>query len=178
VKNRLKIQFHLKKIPRAFKIILVFLLVFTIIIVGFYIVYFSKNKISYDVSDWANLGDYIGGILGPLFAGASFIVLILTLLLQMEELKLQREELADQRKVMNLQREEMEGQKKALQYQNININRQIFETSFFSLLNRQQQIVESIIYGSGDGKAAINEMVIILQRHYQRFILYYIITDS
>lgn len=94
-------------------------------------------------------------VVNALFAGLAFAGVILAILLQQKELKLQREEL-------ELQRTEIRGQKETLQKQN-------FESSFFQLLNRHSEIVNSIVMSrhgetenipDGDALSSCSEMCI------------------
>lgn len=50
-----------------------------IVIVLTYVYYLKDNGISGDPANWAHLGDYIGGLLGPIFGFFSFILLLFTL---------------------------------------------------------------------------------------------------
>ena len=74
-----------------------------------------------------------------LFAGLAFAGVIFAIILQWQELGLQRQELKDTRA-------EIEGQKKTLQKQN-------FESSFFQLLTMHSEIVNSMVIRKGvDGE--------------------------
>jgi hypothetical protein len=70
------------------------------------------------------------GSVNALFSGLALAGIILTILLQRKELKLQREELKDTRA-------EFEKQNETLKLQR-------FENTFFNLLNQQHQIVNAI----------------------------------
>lgn len=50
-----------------------------LIIVLVYVYCLKDNGISDDPANWAHLGDYIGGLLGPIFGYFSFILLLFTL---------------------------------------------------------------------------------------------------
>jgi len=71
-------------------------------------------------------GDGFGGV-NALFSGLALAALVVTLLLQWQELQLQREDLA-------ATREELAGQRAALESQNDLIRLQSFEATFFRLL--------------------------------------------
>ncbi len=47
-----------------------------------------------DLADYGVIGDYFGGILNPIFAGFSFLALMVTVVFQLSELRAQREEMA------------------------------------------------------------------------------------
>lgn len=83
-------------------------------------------------------GDMFGAV-NALFSGLAFAGLIVTLIYQKEELKLQRDELAETRKELQGQREEFEEQNKTLK-------RQRFESTFFNMLSLQQEIIASLSY--------------------------------
>ena len=83
-------------------------------------------------------GDMFGAV-NALFSGLAFAGLIVTLLYQKEELKLQREELAQTR-------EELKGQREEFEEQNKTLKRQRFENTFFNMLSLQQEIVANLSY--------------------------------
>lgn len=89
-------------------------------------------------TDRGTFGDKFGAV-NALFSGLAFAGLIVTLLYQKEELKLQREELAETRKELNAQRLEFQEQNKTL-------HRQRFENTFFNMLSLQQEIVANLSY--------------------------------
>ena len=75
--------------------------------------------------------------IGVLFSGLAFAGIIITALLQKEELGLQREEL-------KLQREEIEKTRGEFKQQNATMKLQRFENTFFNLLSLLQGVVDSI----------------------------------
>lgn len=81
-------------------------------------------------------GDKFGAI-NSLFSGLAFAGLIVTLLFQKEELKLQRDELAETRN-------ELKAQKLEFQEQNKTMKRQRFENTFFNMLSLENEIVSSL----------------------------------
>lgn len=83
-------------------------------------------------------GDMFGAV-NALFSGLAFAGLIVTLLYQKEELKLQREELAQTR-------EELKGQREEFEEQNKTMKRQRFENTFFNMLSLQQEITHNLSY--------------------------------
>ena len=90
------------------------------------------------MTDRGAFGDKFGAV-NALFSGLAFAGLIVTLLYQKEELKLQREELAETRKELNAQRIEFHEQNRTLR-------RQRFENTFFNMLSLQQEIVANLSY--------------------------------
>jgi hypothetical protein len=94
------------------------------------------SKFINEPSDQGIFGDMFGAV-NALFSGLAFAGLIITLLYQREELKLQREELQETRKELKGQREEFEEQNKTMK-------RQRFENTFFNMLSLQQEIVANL----------------------------------
>lgn len=84
------------------------------------------------------------GAVNALFSGLAFSGLIITLVLQREELELQRAELRDTREVFTMQKEESVEQNKTLK-------RQRFENTFFNMLTLQQEITNNLFYNCSDG---------------------------
>ncbi len=97
---------------------------------------FGSGKV--DLGSWANAGAAYG-MLAALFTGLAFAGLIVTILLQREDLSLQREELKETRKVLDLQREELKNQSETMK-------KQQFENSFFNLINQLQLKFNNLIY--------------------------------
>lgn len=89
-------------------------------------------------TDRGTFGDMFGAV-NALFSGLAFAGLIVTLIYQKEEIKLQRDELAETRKELQGQREEFEEQNKTMK-------RQRFESTFFNMLSLQQEIIASLSY--------------------------------
>ncbi len=81
-------------------------------------------------------GDTFGSI-NALFSGLAFVGLIYAILLQREELGLQRQELVQTRV-------ELKGTREAQEAQNAFIARQTFESTFFQLVRNFNDIIESI----------------------------------
>jgi len=79
------------------------------------------------------IGDTLAGIAGAL----AFLWIIITVLLQSQELRAQRQELKAQRQELKLSRIEAETT-------NENMSVQTFENTFFSLLNTHNEIVNSL----------------------------------
>ena len=75
------------------------------------------------------IGDYIGGLINPIFGFLSLIALLYTIKIQAEELKLTREEL-------EATREELSRSAKAQEESSKIFQQQQFETTFFNLLEQ------------------------------------------
>lgn len=80
------------------------------------------------------LGDYLGGTVGSLWALAGLFFIYVAFLGQKVEMRYQREELGLTRKELESTREELKGQRKQMVLQNENLRTQNFENTFFQLL--------------------------------------------
>ena len=59
--------------------ILIFVGLLVISVVGFYISWFGDHPISHNPADWGPFGDFFGGILNPIMAGAGLLLIIRTI---------------------------------------------------------------------------------------------------
>ncbi len=88
------------------------------------------------LGDRGTFGDMFGAV-NALFSGLAFAGLIVTLIMQHDELRLQREEINNTNK-------ELAGQKKEFEEQNKNLQIQRFENTLFNMLSTQQHIVDGL----------------------------------
>lgn len=102
----------------------------TIVIIGLWILTYCLLK-DLKETDRGTFGDMFGSV-NALFSGLALAGIILTILLQRKELKLQREELRETRTEFETQNETLKLQR--------------FENTFFSILNLHHQIVSAIDY--------------------------------
>jgi len=104
----------------------------TVISVCVIVLYLYKYRgtISNDHTRWAEFGDFIGGVLNPVFGFFGLFALLITISLQAKELKLTRIEL--------------KNSSDALLAQNTTLIVQNFENSFFQMLRLHNDIVNSI----------------------------------
>lgn len=84
------------------------------------------------------------GALTALFSGLAFAGMMITVLMQKDQLALQKDELVLTRKEMEMQRKQMELQNETLRKQN-------FENTFFELLRLQNDITNAIDISTDDG---------------------------
>ena len=123
------------------KVRLWFLLVLLLFGVGLLWYYMPFNWLSHvfpEIKPTQQFGDRFEAV-NALFAGLAFAGVIFAIILQWQELGLQRQELKDTRA-------EIKGQKETLQKQN-------FESSFFQLLGMHSEIVNSMVIRKGiDGE--------------------------
>jgi len=109
---------------------IVFAILVTIVIIGLWgLTYYLLKDLG--ETKRGTFGDMFGSV-NALFSGLALAGIILTILLQRKELKLQREELRDTRKEFETQNETLKLQR--------------FENTFFNLLNLHHQIVGAIDY--------------------------------
>ncbi len=80
--------------------ILAFIGLVIIIIIGFYIFKFGGRPFSEKTADWGAFGDYLGGVLNPIIAGAGLILLLRTLSQNAEALKQNEKSLKQAKKMI------------------------------------------------------------------------------
>ena len=85
-----------------------------------------------------SVGDQFGAV-NALFSGLAFAGLIITLLMQREDLNLQRKE-------MEKTNEELKGQKEQFKLQNETLAKQQFESTFFQLMNQVNNVRGNIMF--------------------------------
>jgi hypothetical protein len=85
-------------------------------------------------ADWGTFGDFFGGTLNPIFALFSLFAIIYTIKIQTEELELSREELEATRKELEGSKIAQQEQSESLKLQNEATKLQMFENTFFKLL--------------------------------------------
>lgn len=103
-------------------------IVVSIIIIGFWFLTYYQLK-DLNSTERGTFGDMFGSV-NAIYSGLALAGIVLTILLQRKELKLQREELRDTRKEFETQNETLKLQR--------------FENTFFNLLNQHHQIVNAI----------------------------------
>ncbi|RFC54041.1 putative phage abortive infection protein [Brumimicrobium aurantiacum] len=101
--------------------------VIILIVTAWFYAYFSLIDVKPEIR--GTFGDMFGGV-NALFSGLALAGIIYTILLQRNELKLQRDELRETRMEFKIQNETLKIQR--------------FENTFFNLLNQHHQIVENI----------------------------------
>ncbi|WP_296592933.1 putative phage abortive infection protein [Methylophaga sp.] len=125
-----------KDLNWALKLIVLVAAILAAVAVSFYFTNFS-GELSESQADWGVFGDYVGGVLNPVFGFLVLIALLMTISLQATELKLTRKELKNSSDALNAQNE-------TLVLQN-------FENSFFQMLRLHNDIVNSIDFVRGGG---------------------------
>ncbi|MBA6291060.1 putative phage abortive infection protein [Colwellia sp. MB3u-70] len=125
-----------KSLTSGLKGIFIFSVIIGIIAITMYLNNFG-GVLSQDHSRWAEFGDFLGGVLNPVFGFLGLLALLLTISLQAKELKLTRDELRNSSEALVAQNE-------TLAFQN-------FENSFFQMLRLHNDIVNSIDFVRGGG---------------------------
>lgn len=104
-----------------------------------------------DYSRFTNFSDFVGGLVGPIFALVGVILFYVALTEQRKDFDTNRAVLEAQTKALQqqilefeLQREELSETRKVFQLQNETFKKQQFESTFFNLLNLHHQIINSI----------------------------------
>lgn len=118
--------------------------------------YFYFDNFHGEVADqekFGQFGDFIGGVLNPLFAFLAFILLLATLNLQNRELQISSRELAKTAEALKLQND-------ALALQN-------FESTFFQMLRRISDLVSQTKLRDYEGRPAFERIYIerLARRH-------------
>ena len=108
-----------------------------LIILGLYIAYFKNLSITNDSATWGTFGDYLGGTLNPIISFLALIGLLYTIHQQAQEMQATREEL---KQAAEQQRQQVEQQSRQSEIFNL----QQFESTFFSLLEQHNKVVERI----------------------------------
>ncbi|WP_445355703.1 hypothetical protein ACJJI5_05045 [Microbulbifer sp. EKSA008] len=96
------------------------------------VMYASKfnGGLSADSGVWGAFGDFMGGVLNPIFAFMGLIALLLTISMQSEEL--------------NNSTKELRNSAEALMEQSKSLERQNFENTFFQLISLHNEIVSGM----------------------------------
>ena len=117
-------------------------------IIGFIVVaglwigsYFLIDCYSSNIGEAGSIGDRFGAV-NALFTGLAFGGLIITLLMQRDDLKIQMKLLKQQQEEMQTTNTELAGQKAQFELQNKTLAKQQFDNTFFQLLNQVNHVSE------------------------------------
>ena len=118
----------------------------------FYIYHFHGHQISQNPEDWGVFGDFMGGALNPLLAFFSFMLLLLNLKLQREQLDNAEEQLKLNQEELKLTREELkkaaDAQIDAAKVMNEQLKTQAlqqFDSFFFNLINQFSSRLDKLV---------------------------------
>ncbi|MDP3589233.1 MAG: putative phage abortive infection protein [Methylobacter sp.] len=95
------------------------------------------GDLSSNPKDWGEFGGYFGGTLSPVLSFLSLIALLFTIVLQSKELELTRDEL-------KRSADAQAATKNILDKQSETLVRQQFESTFFSLLDQHNKVLDSL----------------------------------
>jgi uncharacterized membrane protein len=110
--------------------------------------FFTEFGFSKNTTDWGTFGDYVGGILNPIFSFLTLVALLLTLNLQRKQLDISNEELELSRDELKASREEL---KKSAEAQALTANALNEQTKYavlsakLSALNSAQAVVTGLL---------------------------------
>ncbi len=94
--------------------------------------------------DFGSIGDFIGGLLNPIFALLGLFALLATIRIQVEELNTTNKALITSHEELSLTREQTTMSREALQEQSESIKQQNFENTFFNMINLHNEIIKSL----------------------------------
>lgn len=123
---------------------------------------------------YGTYGDTYGS-LNTLFTGWAFAGLIISIILQMLELKATRKELIEQKKVMREQKEEYKEQNKILENQHKLIElqfkeskKQNFLNQFYALLDQRQSLLSNLVMPNVNGREVRgNEVIFVYAKKFR-----------
>ncbi|WP_419770937.1 MAG: putative phage abortive infection protein [Candidatus Marinarcus sp.] len=110
----------------------------SVFVFGFYGITFLDYKVTADAEHFGQFGDFIGGTLNPILAFLSFMALLYTIKIQMDELKFTRDELKESRIAQ-------QEQSQSLRLQNQATKIQMFENTFFQLLRQHNEYLDLVV---------------------------------
>lgn len=116
-------------LPVWMRVTIAVCIVLAVLVVGAYVVRFGFT-FSANQDVWGQFGDFVGGSLNPIFAMLAFFALLYTIALQSHELEATRDEL--------------QRSASAFEQQNIVLERQAFEATYFQLLRMYSELVDSL----------------------------------
>lgn len=134
----------------------------TMIISGFFLIILSiilflwfdidfKTTLPINSQKFSQFGDFIGGVVGSIWALAGVLLFYIALTEQRSDIKTNQEALRSQIEVLNqqvkefeLQRKELESSRKVYEDQSRTLKTQQFESNFYSLLNVYSTIKDKL----------------------------------
>lgn len=105
---------------------------------------FHAVPISEQADAWGQFGDYVGGVLNPVFGFLSVLGLLVALVLQTKELRASRAALALSQRELELSRQAQTESAHALKLQNDAIRLQAFEQTFFAWFQSYKNLLQEV----------------------------------
>jgi len=163
-------------------LIIVIALVLVFIPIGVYIFQFSERPLSSNPADWAQFGDYVGGLLNPILSAAAFFLLLVTisqndkalkqndlaLKHNAEELALTREEL---RNAAQAQIQQAEIDQTNLNDRRLSESEQRFLDTIETLSNEVIGITERKYMKLAENHTAVSLRELITKADYSKYIV-------
>lgn len=125
----------------------------------------SSWPISNDSAYWANLGDYIGGVVGTVISAATLALVGLTVLLQArllaetgKQLAIVESQLRIAKDQLEVSRTELQQNRDELKQSNNALRQQVFEATFFRLLEHFRKGVQELQQSGLIGQEAFRAM--------------------
>lgn len=85
----------IRKQVRLLKLLVFVALIFSALVVALYLLNFGSQRFSVKQEDWGQFGDYVAGLLNPMFSFLAIIGLLTTLGLQQKTIRLQQAQLLE-----------------------------------------------------------------------------------
>lgn len=101
-------------LTRSDKALIAIALIAIIVVFGLYLLYYP-NRISTDHSSWGQFGDYFGGVLNPILGFFTVLLLIITLRISYQTLKVSKDELEKATDMLGLAKDEIKLTQEALE---------------------------------------------------------------
>jgi hypothetical protein len=117
---------------------------FIVLVLAFYIYPRGGYSIGTNPAFWGAFGDYVGGILNPIFGFITLLGLVITVGLQKQILDVQKQELAETKN-------ELAKSAIALEIQNKTMLTQSFENIFFQMLSKQTNLLDKLYFSGHAG---------------------------
>ncbi len=133
--SEIKLPWLVRHLTKILFLFFVIAMVMGVVAIYCFYIQFGENPLSNKQEHWAQFGDFIGGVLNPVYAFLALIALLLTLRVQATELSLSTEELRNSAKALF-------DQNKSLELQN-------FESTFFQMVKLHNDLVAGIDFHSG-----------------------------
>lgn len=153
---------HRDGLKKTFLYILVVCLALIAFVLGLYVINFHGSFGS-EQATWGTFGDYVGGVLNPIFAFASLIAILYSMHLQSEELENSSNELQRSAEALNSQ---------------IAISKQqTFDNTFFQLLSLHNAIIKDMDLKDSKN-IAVSEGRDCFRTYYLKFKNHYIVAQD
>lgn len=135
-----------QNLPKALFLLGAIAVILLIAAISTYVHFFGHHSVVAKGDEWGQFGDFFGGVLNPTFSFLAFVGLLFTLYVQSRELRLAREVAILSRRELELSRQELKNSAEAMAAQNVLIDRQRFEQTFFAWVEGYKSCVARVTY--------------------------------